>query len=261
MKRNKMLLAIDIGNTDIALGIFFGDQIVVRWRLGTDYHRRTDEYAALLLSLFAHQGIETNQISGAVLCSVVPALTPVFAKLCRAYLATEPLIIRADVPTDVRILLDNPSEVGADRIANAVAGRHLYSSPLIVVDAGTALTFDVLSKEGDYIGGAIAPGITLGAKALTSRTAMLPQIELRRPLQAIGRNTIAAMRAGIVFGYAGAVEGIVARIQHELDSNAKVIATGGEASFLAEETTVIDQVNHDLTLIGMRIMYEMNHEA
>ncbi len=256
-----MLLAIDIGNSDIALGIFTGSQIVVRWRLGTDCHRRIDEYAASLLSLLAHQGIETGQIDGAVLCSVVPALTPVFDELCRSYLATEPLIVRADVKTGVRILLDNPSEVGADRIANAVAGHHLYNGPLIIVDAGTALTFDVVSKQGDYIGGAIAPGITIGAKALTLQTAMLPQVELVRPPQAIGRNTIAAIQAGIVFGYAGIVEGIVARIQRELDGNAKVIATGGEASFLAAQTTVIDAVNRNLTLIGMRVIYEMNRKA
>lgn len=253
-----MLLAIDIGNSDIALGIFTGSQITLRWRLGTDLHRRVDEYAASLLSLLAHRGIATDQIDRAIICSVVPVLTPVFDELCRSYLSTEPLIVRADIKTGVRILLDDPSGVGADRIANAVAGRHLYSGPLIIVDAGTALTFDVVSKEGDYIGGAIAPGITIGAKALTSRTAMLPQVELVRPLQVIGRNTITAIQTGIVFGYVGIVEGIVARIQRELNSNAKVIATGGEAGFLAEETTVIDEVNRDLTLIGMRMIYEMN---
>ncbi|MCI2425966.1 type III pantothenate kinase [Candidatus Acetothermia bacterium] len=261
LEGDKMLLAIDIGNSDITLGLFTGSQIVVRWRLGTDFHRRIDEYAASLLSLLTHRKIATDQIDGAVIGSVVPALTPVFDELCRSYFAIEPLIVRADVKTEARILLDYPFAVGADRIANAVGGHHLYSGPLIIIDAGTALTFDVVSKEGDYVGGAIAPGITIGAKALTSRTAMLPQVELIRPPQAIGRNTVAAIQSGILFGYAGLVEGIVARIQNELADKAKVIATGGEAYLLAAATTVIDVVNRNLTLIGMRVIYEMNRKA
>jgi type III pantothenate kinase len=217
-----------------------------------------DEYASLLLHLFERQGIDASKITDAILCSVVPPLAGVFEEMYRRYLKVSPLVIEAGVKTGVRISMDNPREVGADRIVNAVAAHHLYGGAVIVIDLGTATTFDAVSEEGDYLGGAIAPGIAIATEALFARTAVLPRVELTHPKRAIGRNTVAAMQSGIVFGYAGLIEGIVGRIREELGGKAKVVATGGYAELLARETPVIDEVNPDLTLIGLHLIYEMN---
>lgn len=253
-----MLLAADIGNTNIILGVFDDGKLKATWRLATGVHRMPDEYATLLLNLFDRQGLAASQITDAVLSSVVPPLVGVFEEVCRRYLEVSPLVVGAGVKTGVRICMDNPREVGADRIVNAVAAHHLYSGAVIVIDFGTATTFDVVSGEGDYLGGAIAPGIAIATEALFTRTAALPRVELSHPEQTIGRNTVAAMRSGIVFGYVGLIEGIVARIQRELASKAKVVATGGYAELLAQETPIIEVVNPDLTLIGLRLIHEMN---
>ncbi len=253
-----MLLAIDIGNTNIELGIFDGENLKATWRLATGIHRMPDEYGNLILGLVNHQGLSASRISDAVLCSVVPPLTATFEEFCRNYLGTTPLVVQAGIKTGVRICMDNPREVGTDRIVNAVAAHHLYKGPVIVIDMGTATTFDVVSKEGDYLGGAIAPGIAISTEALFNRTAVLPRVELIRPKQAIGRNTIAAMQSGIVLGYAGLIEGIVARIKRELKDEARVVATGGYAELLAQEAPVIEVVNPNLTLIGLRLIHEMN---
>ncbi len=255
-----MLLAIDIGNTDISLGVFEGEELRATWHMATSIHRRGDEYGALLLNLLHQQGLDTSDIKEIALCSVVPPLISTFDELFQRYFHISPLVVGAGVKTGVRIRMDNPREVGADRIVNAAAAHHLYGGPVIVTDLGTATTFDTVSKEGDYLGGAIAPGIITAAEALFTQAAMLPRVELTRPKRAIGTNTIAAMQSGIIFGYVGLIEGIVARIQQELGEKAKVVATGGVAELIAKETSVIDVVNPNLTLIGLRLIYLMNKD-
>lgn len=253
-----MLLTIDIGNTNVTYGVFEGEQLRATWRMATNVNQMADEYAALLLNLLNHNDIAISDIKNITICSVVPPLTTAFTDLSERYFHITPLMIGAGVKTGVRIRFDNPREVGPDRIANAAAAHHLYTGPVIVVDMGTATTFDTVSREGDWIGGAVAPGIAVAAEALFARTATLPRVELVHPKQAIGTNTISAMQSGIVFGYVGLIEGIVARIQQELEEKAIVIATGGYASLMAGETSIIKAVNPDLTLIGLRLIYEMN---
>jgi len=253
-----VLLAVDIGNTSTALGVFEGDKLCNTWRMATDIHRMTDEYATFLLNLLRHQGLDTSDIKEIALCSVVPPLIATFEELFQRYFHIPPLVVGAGVKTGVRIRQDNPREVGPDRIANAAAAHHLYSGPIIIVDLGTGTTFDVVSKEGDHLGGVIATGIATAAEALFIRAAALPRVELVAPKRTIGTNTIAAMQSGIIFGYVGLIEGIVARIQEELGGKTTVVATGGYAELMAKETSLIDVVNPDITLIGLRLIYQMN---
>jgi len=253
-----MLLAIDVGNTSINLGVFDGDKLTFSWRLTTGVDRSPDEYGALLYTLLQRQGVPVSKITGVALCCVVPPLVSVFQELCQKYLGTSLLIVEPGVKTGVRISLDNPREVGPDRVVNAVAAHHIYGEPAIVIDFGTATTFDVVSQTGDYLGGAIAPGINIASEALFTRTAMLPRIELTRPKQVIGRSTTAAMQSGIIFGYIALVEGMVKRIKRELGAEAKVVATGGYAYPLANEIPAIEIINPDLSLIGLHLIYEMN---
>ncbi len=253
-----MLLAVDIGNTNVAFGVFEDEHLRATWRMATNVNQMADEYASLLLNLLHHRGLNSSDITEIALCSTVPPLTPTFVELCQRYFNISPLVVGAGVKTGVRIRMDNPREVGPDRIANAAAAHHLYSGPTIITDVGTATTFDVVSKEGDFMGGAIATGIGTAAEALFAKAAALPRVELVRPKQAIGTNTIAAMQSGIVFGYVGLIEGMVARIQQELGEKAMVVATGGYAELMAKETAVIDVVNPDITLIGLRLIYLMN---
>jgi type III pantothenate kinase len=253
-----MLLAIDIGNTNITLGTFEGANLKATWRLATGIHRLADEYGIILLNFLRLQNFSASKITGAVLCSVVPPLVPILQEVCQKYLGTSPLVVEAGVKTGMRISVDNPRELGPDRVVNAVAVHHLYKGPVIVIDLGTATTFDVVSKEGDYLGGAIAPGISIASEALFTRAAMLPRIELTRPKQVIGKNTVSAMQSGIIFGYAGLIEGIVNRMQKELGCKAMVIATGGYGQLLAREIPAIDTVNPDLALVGLRLIHEMN---
>ncbi|MFC1965183.1 type III pantothenate kinase [Chloroflexota bacterium] len=253
-----MLLAVDIGNTNITLGVFEDKELRASWHIHTGLHLMTDEYAALILNLLHHQGLEAVDITKIALCSVVPSLTAIFEELSQRYFHISPLVVGAGIKTGVRIRMDNPREVGADRIVDAAAAHHLYGGPVIIADLGTATTFDTVSREGDYLGGAIAPGIVTAAESLFTRAAMLPQVELIRPERAIGTNTITAMQSGLVFGYVGLVEGIIARIQQELGEKARVVGTGGYSELIAKETNVIDEVNLDLTLIGLRLIYQMN---
>lgn len=253
-----VLLTIDIGNTNITLGAFRGEELVGSWRVGTGVYRLADEYAPSLLYLLERQGIIPEEIKDISLCSVVPPLAAMFSELCRKYFHTEPLVVGAGIKTGVRIVMDNPREVGADRVVNAAAAHHLYKGPVIVIDFGTATTLDVVSKEGDYLGGAIAPGIMIAAEALFTRTSQLPRIELVPPKRAIGTNTISAMQSGVVFGYIGLIEGLVARIQAELAEPAKVIATGGLAEAIAKGIPIVEDINLNLTLIGLRLIYRMN---
>jgi len=253
-----MLLAIDIGNTSTILGAFEGDELRATWHMATSVHQMADEYAVLLLNLLHHQKLDTSDIKEVALCSVVPPLIATFEELFQRYFRISPLVVGAGVKTGVRIRMDNPREVGADRIVNAASAHHLYGGPVIITDLGTATTFDVVSKEGDYMGGAIAPGIVTATEALFMQAAMLPRVELTHPQRAIGTSTIAAMQSGIIFGYVGLIEGMVSRIQQELGEKAKVVATGGYAELIAKETAVIDVVNPNLTLIGLRLIYLMN---
>lgn len=253
-----MLLAIDIGNTNIVLGVFHGQTLRATWRIATDVHRMADEYAVLLLNLFPRQGLVPGDITEVALSSVVPPLDSTFEELCQRYFMTRPLIVGPGTKTGVRICTDNPREVGADRVVNAAAAHHLYEGPLIVIDFGTATTLDAVSAEGDYLGGAIAPGVQVATEALVQRASKLPRIEMVRPKHAIGRNTVAAMQSGIIFGYVGLLEGIVARLRQELDGPVKVVATGGLVEILAPETSCIEIVEPNLTLIGLRLIYELN---
>jgi type III pantothenate kinase len=255
-----MLLAIDIGNTEITVGVFEGEQKKTTFQMTTSIHRTADENAVLLLSIMKNRGLEVSDIKDVALCSVVPPLTSIFDDMVKRYFGISPLIVAAGVKTGIRICMDNPKEVGADRIVDAVAANHLYGGPVIIVDMGTATTFEIVSKNGDYLGGAIAPGILSSAEALFQRAAMLPRIDLTAPNKVIGTNTIDAMKSGVVYGYVGLVESMVLRMQKELGAKVKVVATGGFSGLIARETKVIDEVNPDLTLIGLRLIYGMNRE-
>lgn len=253
-----MLLAVDIGNTNISLGVFEGEQLRVTWRIATNVYQMADEYFSLLLNLLRHQGLEVSDIKEVSLSCVVPPLLGTFEDLFQRYFHLSPLVIGPGVKTGVRIRMDNPREVGTDRIVNAAGAHSLYAGSIIIVALGTATVFDTVSKEGDYLGGAIAPGIGIAAEALFTRTAALPRVKLVRPERAIGTSTIAAMQSGIIFGYAGLIDGIVGRIQEELGEKATVVATGGYAGVIAKEARVIEKVNPNLTLIGLRLIYQMN---
>ena len=253
-----MLLTIDVGNTNITLGLYEGEARKAAWRLATEHERMPDEYGLQLLGLLGHAGVAPPQLTGAVLASVVPPLTGTFHQACVNYLGIAPLVVDAGVKTGVRIRYEDPKAVGADRVADAAAARRLYGTPACVVDFGTATTFDAISAEGDYLGGAIAPGIGIAAEALFHRTAKLPRVDLARPPAAIGRNTVHAIQSGMLFGYAGLVEGMVARFRQELGPGTKVIGTGGLAELVAAETAVIEVVAPWLTLEGLRIIWELN---
>ncbi|MCK5314009.1 MAG: type III pantothenate kinase [Anaerolineales bacterium] len=256
-----MLLTIDVGNTNITLGLYKTDTIGPRWRLATVHERMPDEYGLQLLGLLNHADHNPSDLTGICIASVVPPLTGVFVEASRKYLGLEPLILDTGVKTGVRIRYEDPRAVGADRIADAVAVQHLYGGPACVVDFGTATTFDGISAEGDYLGGAIAPGITIGAEALFLRTAKLPRVDLQRPPAAIGRNTVHSMQSGLLFGYVSLVEGMVRRFRQELGPEMKVIGTGGLTRFIARETKVIEIIAPWLTLDGLRIIWELNRES
>ncbi len=252
-----MLLALDIGNTNIVVGVYDGEHLRRSWRLATDASRMPDEYAALLDSLFHYAGTSLHEMTAVVLASVVPALTTAFEELARHYCQTEPIVVGPNVRTGITIRYENPREVGADRIANAVAAFRLYGGPAIIIDFGTATTFDALSGEGEYLGGAIAPGLTIAADALFQRAARLYRVELKRPSEAIGRTTGASVQSGIIFGYVGLIEGLVQRFRQEMGP-ARVIATGGLAAIIGRETPIVEIINPELTLEGLRLIYELN---
>ena len=255
-----MLLCIDVGNTNITLGLYEGGTLGPRWRLATDHERMPDEFILQLLGLLAHSGIDRENVDGAAIASVVPTLTGRWVEVCRKGLNRDPLVVDGTVETGVRILYDEPGSVGADRVVDAVAAYRLYGGPACIVDFGTATTFDAISSGGDYLGGAIAPGIGIAAQALFQRTAMLPRVELARPPSAIGRNTVHSMQSGLLFGYVSLVEGMVARFREELGPGTRVIGTGGLAEVIARETEVLEILAPWLTLDGLRMVYEMNME-
>ena len=253
-----MLLTIDIGNTNITLGVFDGPHLKSTWRIATDQRRLTDEYGLQISALLPLKGVASNQVDGACICSVAPILTPTFEEMCRAYFNVDPLTVSAGVKTGVRILYDSPRDVGADRIVDAAAAYRLYGGPAIMVDFGTATVFDAVTKDGEYLGGAIAPGINVAADALFLSTSQLRRVDLATPAYAIGRNTVMALQSGLLWGHVGLVEGMVARFKAELGQESRVIATGGLAEVIARETDVFDEINMDLTLIGLRLIYDMN---
>ncbi len=253
-----MLLCIDIGNTNIKLGLFEGEQMRCHWRISTDRGRLADEYAMLLINLCASEGIALAEINGCAISSVVPLLTQVFTELARRYLRREPVILGPGTITGMKINTDYPAEVGSDLVMNALGARHLYGAPVIVIGFGTATTFVAVSAQGNLEGVAIAPGVLTSGDSLFRATSTLPQVALARPASAIGKNTVHSLQAGFVFGFAGLVENLVARMQTELGGGARVIATGGLAGLIAAETKVIEAVEPNLALIGLRMMYDLN---
>jgi type III pantothenate kinase len=253
-----MLLCIDVGNTNIVFGVYADQQLIAHWRVATDSQKMPDEYGLQTLGFLQRVGVTPQDITGICMASVVPPVTDLMLEMLAEYVGQRPLVVGAGVRTGVAVRYDAPRDVGADRIVNAAAAYRLYGGPACIVDLGTATTFDALSEQGDYLGGAIAPGIRLGAEALFARTAKLPRIDLRRPPKAIGANTVDAMRSGILFGYVGLVEGMVGRFRQELGPEMRVIATGGLAEIIAAETSVIEHIEPWLTLKGLRIIYQLN---
>jgi len=256
-----VLLAIDIGNTNITVGVFQGDSLRVTWRVTTNAQRMADEYGLMFRNLLALRSIDHPAITAGCICSVVPPLTLTMEQVCQEYFGVTPLIVGTGAKTGVQIRYDNPRDVGADRVADAVAAFRLYGGPVIIVDFGTGTVFDAVSESGEYLGGAIAPGLRVAAESLYTSTSQLRRVDLVAPRSAIGKNTTSAMQAGLVLGYVGLVEGMVRRFKEELGGHARVVATGGQADLIAGETPVFDFVNKDLTLIGLRMIYDMNRGA
>lgn len=261
-----MLLTLDISNTTIKAGVFHGEKILADWRFATERHKLADEYGMLLLSLFQASGIPASEVTGVSISCVVPPLRSVFDLFARKYLHVEPIIVGPGIKTGIKLAVDNPREVGSDRVVNVLATHRLYGGPAIGIAFGTATVFDCVSSEGEYLGGAIAPGMVVALESLTRSAAQLYQVELVRPPRAIGKNTAHTMQSGMVLGYAGLVEGLVERLRREMvksgdEGRVKVIATGGLAEVIAPETGAIDVIDQQLTLKGLRLIYELNKPA
>jgi type III pantothenate kinase len=256
-----MLLAIDVGNTNTVIGLYEGETLLADWRMETAHNRMPDEWAATLITLLAHRSHTLDEIDAAICSSVVPPVTTAMREMAENYLHTPLLIVEPGIKTGVKVAVDNPREVGADRIVNTLAAHMRYGGPAIVIDFGTATTFDVVSPDGEYLGGAIAPGLRVSSDALFRLTAQLRRIELVAPRSSIGKNTTNAMQSGVVWGYVGLVEGLVTRIKADMGDigrDAKVIATGGLAKLIAAHTDCMDIVDPNLTLDGLRMIYELN---
>lgn len=255
-----MLLCLDIANTDTTLGLFDERRLIATWRLATATTRTSDEYGLQVEALLARQSVQSGALMGVVLASVVPGLTALWQGLCKELFGLEALAVGAGVKTGLRIRTETPRLLGADRVANAVAAKALFDGPVCVVDFGAATTFDAIAANGDYLGHAIAPGLAMSAAALRAGAAQLPEVALARPAQAIGRNTVESMQAGLIFGYVGLVEGLVARFRAVLGAETHVIATGHYAGLIAAETSAIERVEPWLTLAGLRLIWEMNRQ-
>jgi len=256
-----MLLCLDVGNTNIHLGIFRGAELLAHWDISNNRDRTADELGLLLAQLFGSRGFEPSCLQGAAISSVVPMVTGTIATAVKRRFGVEPFVLGPGADTGIAVRYDNPHEVGADRVANAVGGFAKYGGPLIVVDFGTATTFDAIAADGAYLGGAIAPGLRISIEALSQRAARLPRIDLVRPVHAIGTNTAASMQSGIIFGYAGLVEALVARITREIGGSPRVVATGGLAELIVRETGAVPLVDQHLTLEGLRLLWDRNNAA
>ena len=253
-----MLLCIDIGNTNIVLGVFDGTELRASWRIQTRTHATTDEYGVLVAGLFAQARLEPAATTGVAVASVVPPLTAAFATLAQEMFGCPPLVVDAGVKTGVKVRYDSPRDVGADRVVNAAAVRHHYGTPACIIDFGTGTTFDAINAAGEYVGGAIAPGLELALQALVGHAAKLPNVELRPPPTSIGGNTVHAMQSGLVFGYVALIEGMVARFRSELGAGMHVIGTGGLADVIAGQTDVVEHIDPWLTLKGLQLVYRLN---
>jgi type III pantothenate kinase len=253
-----MLLAIDIGNTNITLGLYKEEELIAKWRMASAYERMPDEYGLQIAGFLNHHQTKTEQLHGIFIVSVVPPLTDKIAEACHSYLNIKPLVFHHKMKTGVELAYENPTTIGADRIADAVAAKTYYSLPACIIDFGTATTFNAVTRNAEYLGGAIAAGINISAQALFERTAQLPKINLAIPDSAIGKNTVHAMQSGLVFGYVGLVEGMIKRFKEELGHDTTVIATGGLANMISVLIPAIDHVDQWLTLNGVRLIWEMN---
>ncbi|WP_096441105.1 type III pantothenate kinase [Alteribacter populi] len=253
-----MLLVLDIGNTNIVIGVYDGEQLMHHWRIGTDTNKTEDEYAMVIRSLFDHARVTFRNIDGVMMSSVAPSMMYALVKMCKKYFNLDPQVIGPGIKTGLNITSENPREIGSDRIANAVGALELYGSPLIIVDFGTATTFCYINERRQYIGGAIAPGIKIATEALYNHASKLPRIEITKPDGVVGKNTVHAMQAGIVYGYVGQVEGIVKEMKKQAKEPPTVVATGGLCDLISNETNVIDRVDPLLTIKGLQVIYEKN---
>jgi type III pantothenate kinase len=256
-----MLLALDVGNTNITIGAFQGRQLTSRWRLRTIRDQTPDEWGILLRNLFSLSQLDLAQIHGVVISSVVPAVDQPLTAMARRYFHSEPMFISPATNTGIQVLYDNPREVGADRIVNAVAGFDKYGGPCVVVDLGTTINFDVVSREGEFLGGLIAPGIGMSIQGLFARTARLPMVDFREPEKLIGSNTVGSIQSGLYYGFLGMIDGIVERIAAELGPDTKAVATGGQGDLIAEGSRLVKIYDADLTLEGLRIIWERHHPS
>jgi type III pantothenate kinase len=253
-----MILVMDVGNTNIKLGVYRNRELVHHWRISTVRERTVDEHAVLIQNLFSMKKLSFSDVDGIAICSVVPPIMNILERMCMKYFAKKPLVVGPGVKTGLSIKYDNPREVGADRIVNAVAAIEIYGPPLIIVDFGTATTFCVIDESARYLGGIIAPGIKISTEALFQRASKLPRIELVKPPSVIGRNTVASMQSGVIYGFIGQVDGLVNRIRNELPLPYQVIATGGLSELVASDSSTIDKADPLLTLEGIRMIYERN---